>query len=740
MARIYQLRIYDTSYTTLQETINDEALISGSVTYELSGEESLRFQIDHDHADFSSLALGKVIELYHTGDAEIKRAFRVVSIIDLREESVYKSEIYCEGLKYDLNKRIFQFFGSIIEQTPTTHLTEILAATDWTVGTVTPSTNITIQYNYDTVLNALEKVRQATGYDLEFTLAGAVNLKAVGNAASTSTIEFQKNLKSLRREQIIPEATKVYGVGGEGSKGVPMTIGTATHRIINIVSNTIMLDSNKILSNGGEFADGNYAILKGGTDYAISVTSKEDSDEFTLGTVSGLSIGDKVYIATEPNIGLLHYNYDYFIDTYGVREMVFRDENFSDAINLLGPYNSSALSGTYTAGVCEGWTAVGSPTLTENTDTNYVINGTKSQKVVVSAFSATPSSFDFGAESSGELNGAYNYKFAWVTIDGEGPLSSALDVGTATNQRMVIELLDSPHALALYWRIYRTKAGGGTYYFVADVDVSEVIFIDTLGDDKLTVESPGNTAAGGQGVQRTFTAVNGDEYSSLVWIYVVSGRVRVELEAGTIIPEKELGTNRATPTVASTTKFIVKTEGLIATNTAGKIRIVAHEGAATFYVDSAGVFPTAYAPNSDRFVSDNDATQLWYATYDELQRKKVVGEKISLTAVDLYETAAFSGQNLIEIGDTIEVIDAKLGVDTFVRVVRKIFDLLQPWNAQFEVSASPLRFTSDYADRLKREKTIGTSLSRQASKLALANRNLLGSSGQPVVEIMQIES
>lgn len=45
----------------------------------------------------------------------------------------------------------------------------------------------------------------------------------------------------------------------------------------------------------------------------------------------------------------------------------------------------STMSGTYTSGVHEGWTASGGATLTENTTGTFIRNGTKSQKVVCTA-------------------------------------------------------------------------------------------------------------------------------------------------------------------------------------------------------------------------------------------------------------------------------------------------------------------------------------------------------------------
>lgn len=743
MARIYQLRIYNLGYTTLEETINDEALISGRAVLELSGEETLTFQIDRDHADFADLAVGKVIELYHTIDAAVLKSFRIVSIIDLREEGIYKAEVTCESLKYDLNKSIFKFHGTIIEQTPLTHLTEIIGGFNWTIGTVTPTQRLTIQYSYDTVLSALEKVRQATGYDLEFIASpsslGTINLKTVGNQSSTSTIEWQKNLKSLRRERVAPEVNYLYGIGGEGSKAVPMSIATHTHRITNISSGDHTLDTDKVVSTNGDWIGLYLENVATGNIHEITGSQKQVSgnDILTLAT-SDFSVGNRARLSL--GISGVDFVLDQTsINSYGYRRGVFRDENFSDVINLLGPAASSAFTGTYTSDQCEGWSTVGLPTLAENTDPAFTMNGEKSQKVTVVAFTATPSSFDFSVGGTGELNGTYNYKFAWVTIDGEGPLSGALNVGTVTNQRVTLEMISSPLAWVTHWRIYRTKAGGSTYYFVADVLLANSFFTDTLADTNLTIVSPGNTAAGGQGIERTFVAEVDKEYSSLVWLFVESGRVRVELEAGNIIPEKQLGQKRATPTVASTTKFIVRTEGLIATSTSGKIRIVAHEGAAVFYVDSAGVFPTPYAPNSDRFVADNEATLLWYATFDELQRKKILAEKVTLSAVDLYETIEFEGQNQISIGDKISVIDSKLGVNSSVRVIKKSIDVLQPWNIDLEVNLSLDKFTRDYIERKKREQTISIATSRQASYASLTARNIIGSANSPTVEVQQID-
>lgn len=748
MARKYKIRVYSSDYSTLIGTLSDDALYSGKVSQELNGQHMLEFSVDIEHADFSLLTIGRIAELYNGILSLVVAPFRITEMRNVRQGEIYMCEVSCEHLKYDLSRYVFRFSGTIIEQTPEAHLTEILQDTLWNVGTVTPTANITIEYNYDTVLEALNKVREATGYDLDFVAASAsswyVHLKTVGNQSSSSTVEFKKNLLDSSHGLMLPEATRIYALGGEGKNGLPMTLSNATHRVASTGGNNVYFESKKVVTSDDSYNNVLFLQNPNGDTSLIVDSGKSDAGDWvTLEYLSGINIGDAVRFVTEASLDPpgLEYLFDASIEAeYGIRCSVYRNENFSDVINLAGPYKKSALSGTYSSGLCEGWTKVGSPTLSENTDQAFVINGTKSQKVVVSEFTSAPSSFSATVQpKDGDLNGSYSYKLAWVTGDGEGPLSTASASANSTEKRVKITNSSVvPDALNVtHWRIYRTKAGGGTYYKLADVPVGVSVFYDTIGDDKLSVLEIGNTAAGGQGVSFEFAAENGKEYSAVVYLIVESGRVRVELEAGDVFPGPNISSlKRATPSSETTQKWIVVIEGFVATGTSGKINILSHEGAATFYVCSVMLVQSAYAPNPDKFVADNGATELWYAAYDKLQTLKNVRHVYTVSIADFYEFG--SGTDVLAIGDKILVKDDELGINAYLRIVRKSFDLLEPWIAEIEVDTVIPRLSTDYAERKVREKTVGVAAARQFSKIYSTFDNALGAAKEPIVKINKI--
>lgn len=752
MARRYQLKLYDRTYTTLVGTIADDVLSQGQVAIELSGEESLIFRMPT--IDNTYTAFARVVELYNAVDLEIVKAFRIIKKRFKHEGSRYYTEVLCEGLKYDLNKMVYAFSGNIVNQTPTTHITSILAGTSWSVGTVTPTSTITVGYDYDTVLGALDKVRQAAveagvTYDLGFrTKPYYVDLKLVGNQSSTATIEYKKNLKNLEYEQSIPEATRIFALGGPGTSGVPMTLQNHTHIITGISSGVLTLDSPRIA--GGNDDWNSYDVMNVATLVQDAITDTETTtpyDKITVGNPGFFSTGARVRIQESggsTDSGVLYIRDKATIDLYGNRDMVFRDETYEDVFNLVGPYASSALSGTYTTGLCEGWTKIGSPTVAENTNVAYVINGSKSQKVTVAAFSTTPSAPALTEQPTlaGEVNGDVNYKIAWVTADGEGPLSVAAGGIFPANYAVKIDMSQAaPGGLVTAWRIYRTKNGGSTYYLITELLTSTTTFYDTLNDTQLTVEPPAtNTAAGGEGIKRTFTSVVDKEYSAVVYVYIVSGKVRVELadnsDATVVFPAVKDDKYASTTTGA---KAIFAVQALIAKSTTSEVRIVAHKGAAEFYVGSVMVVESAYAPNQDRFVADNGATELWYAAFDELQRKKVAESRYTLDIVDKYEIAS-SGTDKFTTGDRITLIDSVLGINTALRIVRKSWNLLEPWKCSMEVNTANKVSTDEYKDRRQRETKLATGLTRQTTRLTDTLRQVIGTDKQPSVEIRTIVS
>lgn len=752
MARPFQIKLYDITYTTLEATVADGDFIDdGEIVTELSGQETFKFTLDKSSSSYISMEEGKVVELYSTIRAAIYKAYRIIKINPVDDGKFYKVEISCEGLKYDLNKRRFSFSGSIISQTPTVHLTEILSGSGWSVGTVTPTAAITIQYENDSVLEALEKVRQATGvegvlYDLDFnTKPYSVDLETVGNQSSTSTITYGKNLLAVTNwEKEIPNGTRIFPLGGAGENGLPMTIALHTHRITGISGGVLTLDSDMILSDSLDWEG--YDLLNVETGVQDAIVAGEHAspyDKLTVGNPGFFSVGARVRIQESGETNGLGVNYirdAVAIASYGERDIQFRDENYADVLNLIGPGTSSAFSGTYTAGLCEGWTKVGLPTVAENTDVAYVINSTKSQHVTVPAFTVTPTAPTVTVESAiaGEVNGSVNYKIAWVTADGEGPLSAASSASPTLDAVFVEYDQAVPDSRILWWRIYRTKDGGSTYYLITEKPTSETGFYDTLADDKLTVEPPASpTAAGNQGIKRTFTTEIGKEYASVVYLKLISGRVRVELATDTeVFPPLSMSEEKRGSPASLTGSWTIYLQALVATDTAGEIRIVSHLGEAEFYACAAMVVKSAYAPNADRFVRENGATELWYAAWTELQKEKVRKQKISCRLADFYEIGL--GTDVFNLGDNVAITHTPLGLSATLRIIRKSFSFLEPEKCDIAVDTQPDRFIGEYALRRQNEKRIGVATARQYTQMHQTLQQIIGTSGEASIEYRQI--
>jgi phage minor structural protein len=70
---------------------------------------------------------------------------------------------------------------------------------------------------------------------------------------------------------------------------------------------------------------------------------------------------------------------------YGVYEGVCQEPTIEEAVNLM---STPALDGTYTSGICEDWTNIGSPALSKNTDADYYLYGKASQRIQSSSSGA----------------------------------------------------------------------------------------------------------------------------------------------------------------------------------------------------------------------------------------------------------------------------------------------------------------------------------------------------------------
>lgn len=750
MARRFQITIYQSNMSTSVGTIADDALMSGRVTWQLNAEDRFIFRVLRSHADYAKLAINRIASLRDTVDS-LTRNYTIVSLIDIADGEIYGAEATCEHVHYKLGRSVHAQQFEFIDQTPAVQIAQIVAGYGWTVGTVTPTDKVSIPFNHNFILYDLLQVKDKfPDYDLIFTsvVGGSpsktVELRVLGSASPVATLKYGVNILNLRREYVLPDANVIYVLGGQGSDGKSMTIGRATHRITAISGSTITFDSRKIVSSNDEWSTGSYALERlNGTTTTITDAIKQVSgfDQVVVSNASGFAVDDAVRIVTSdiPQRDVEIVWDKASVDANGAIQGVFRDENYSDVLNLLGPALKSSLSDTYTSGLCAGWTKVGTCTVAENTDIAYIKNGAKSQHVTVGAFTFTPTAPTVTAlATKGSLKGVYLYKIAAVTTDGEGALSVASSSVNVTDKSVKVEksqTFTDTHIKA--WRIYRTKAGGATYYRIADVDAATAEFIDAKNDEILDIEPDAtSTAAGGQGITRTFTAVVGEAYSAVIYIYGVSGKVRAQLRFGDyIFPDATFQQRYAMDEnhdpVEGFGKIILE-GSIIATETTGYLDVLAHEGTAEFYLDAAMVVKSPAAPDAERFVGDNAATELWYRGYDDLQKRKDATYKFTFNIRDLYFTT-LGGNSRFDLGDYVTLIDSRFGINSNVRVVSKSFDLLQPDDCDIDVGEVPARLSNILIQRLERDKIATRAMTRQFSLKTEKLQVALNASRTPVV-------
>lgn len=749
--RKYIIEIFNAANTLKQGIVPEDALLSGNFVREVNGEDFIEFTVDRRNQIWTTFEQGIITRLVDTSVIPTtSRSFRIIS---LREERTSGNQVIgivrSEHIKYDLASQIHNAAEEIIEQSPTTHLTKILSGSGFTVGSVIPTSFISIVYAYNTRLFDLEQVRLKTGFDLSVNENKSVDLGTIGVIIGAS-IRFRRNLVSIRRTRNRVEANMMFGVGGEGNFKQVMTIAEATHRITAIVGTVVTLDSRKVVSSNDSL-NGFYAEKPDLTLTQINDSIKQTSgnDQLDLASVAGLVVGDPIKIRTaNSNTARLEFIPDAASRAaFGDIQGVYRNESIAEVRNLIGPLASSSFEGTYTAGLCEGWSLIGNPTVSENTNIAFVKYGTKSQKVVVDAIAAPSNAPSASTNGLGFISGTYKYKKTWRSSEGETTASPESGTVTPTAQKVDVGRNESsPSSHIVAWRIYRTKNAGSTFYFIADVPIGTSTYSDNTPDIELTVTEPvSNVAAGGQGIGRSFGTQVEKEYASVVWVFVVANsKVRVELLAGTNLfpPSEIVSVKRSIPVRTVDTFWIVTIQGLIANGIIGQVRILSHENGSTstFYVDAAMVVESAYAPAEGIFYADNSATTLWYETFDELQRTKNPQLTYDVEGLDLfeYDRAGFSGDQIVP-GDIVKIIDEELGIDVQLRCLRKDSDLLEPWKTRFEISTEPMRLSEQVQFLKERDLLNGRALANRGVRLSQQTSLERATASAPVIEFAELK-
>lgn len=114
--------------------------------------------------------------------------------------------------------------------------------------------------------------------------------------------------------------------------------------------------------------------------------------------------------------------------------------------------------------------------------------------------------------------GTYQWKLTSVTQFGETTPGAAFAPGAlgagVTGYNLAIPAVTEGTADApvLYRRLYRTTSGGSTFYYVADIPISETSYLDGKPDADLDVAAPTTNTSGSQGaVSLTVNGVAGTE-------------------------------------------------------------------------------------------------------------------------------------------------------------------------------------------------------------------------------------
>ncbi len=414
----YKLEVYNQANSSkLCEFVRAD-LFSGEVVSEMNGEESLTFQIARNHAEFEHIALFNVVRLYDTYESTYV-VYRIKRIKQWRQNRKLLAEVYCEHLKYDLAARIIPLEKHFVQENPQTILDYILGYSGgFTRGTCPSIPVMDFDLGFESCMEAIKRLAEQTIWPWRVKAGASPDYKVVEicNVENDSvSIDYGTNLVSISYEQTVENdfATRLVPRGGAALpdqrkldtelsgciKPVVMDVAGASFIVKAWDNGTYWLQvtSAKLLA-ANDALNGFYAYVADEVVEIVDSAVDSDGDKIQLESrpTKDINVGDRVYIfqsSSEPSV----YVPDLGLETTYLRtEQVFRADDMPDILNVIGPEGYSDLSGTYTSGLCQGWTKIGSPTVTENTDTDYIRTGTKSQKVVAADTEGIKRSVDCG--------------------------------------------------------------------------------------------------------------------------------------------------------------------------------------------------------------------------------------------------------------------------------------------------------------------------------------------------------
>jgi hypothetical protein len=265
----------------------------------------------------------------------------------------------------------------------------------WHAGTVDSVTRFDLTISWETPLSALQKIAAACQAEIEIIeSATSVGLRTRVGADKWIHVRPGRNMTGLRVRQYSGDVVnQVYGVGG--GKVPPETMAGARH-VVHVLAGdnvTVHMESAKIIPENDSWNGYHLHVITGAlagtvvdiTDCIHNDTTHDGTarDVFVaISSLAGLAAGDKVYIEDYAGNAVPYVRAGASIASYGTVKASLVDPSMYGTINLV---KTPCLDAAYAAGLCGGWTKVGTPTPTENTDRAYITYGAKSQKVVATA-------------------------------------------------------------------------------------------------------------------------------------------------------------------------------------------------------------------------------------------------------------------------------------------------------------------------------------------------------------------
>ena len=205
-------------------------------------------------------------------------------------------------------------------------------------------------------------------------------------------------------------------------------------------------------------------------------------------------------------------------------------------------------------------------------------------------------------------------------------------------------------------------------------------------------------ADAGEGIEQSITLVTNYVYSLYVWVYVSSGKVKLELYDGVTDQPSAAGKTAETSQTGVWTQLMV--EGIAAQGVNGSVKILSNSVSSDFYVDSVILEESGRLSVPNEFYPISGARLLWDRGFDALQSNKDPKLKYKVSILDLFEADPDGyPYDRLEVGDTIRLQDDELGINVQARIKSKRWNVLEPWDAELEID----RHTDRLPRRIKME-------------------------------------